>query len=300
MKLVLPRPPLALAPVAGSRHFGHGLLLAMSGITWLFAHWAQAKPWALWSGVDIASESAVVLMLALWLTQLRAARPGGPTTTWLCLGLAGMLLGGWSDLMDEFWKLPREYTLLHGMESALHLVGMTALTRGLQLWRREQLALNARRQGRERGYRDHEQLDGLTQLGDAAYLTQQLRQQQRQGQPAQLVMLGFDDVAGLARRQGLAESDRLLRHAGQLLLLQLRPGDLLCRYAADRFVALLPADASTSPAHMPADLHALLSSHVHACANGQRERLPARMAQATLHPQEDPEAQLLRLLERLR
>lgn len=298
MKLALPRPPLVLAPVAGSRHFGHALLLAMAGITWLFAYWAVAKPMAVWRFIDIVSETAIVVMLATWLVQLRASRPAGRVTTWLCLGLSGMLLGGWADLMDEFWKFPRAYTLLMGMESSFHVAGMIGLTFGLHLWRQEQLALNAMRAGRERGYREHAQIDGLTQLGDGAYLLDQIRHQQAQPRSgAMLVMLGWQDLASLARQHGLAEADRLLQATGPLLLLQLRPGDLLCRYAADRFVALLPEADSA----LAGDLLAALSVHVHPCADGRtRARLSARMASASLDADEDAEAQLLRLLERLR
>lgn len=298
MKVVLPRPPLVLAPVAGSRHFGHGLLLAMAAVTWSFGYWAVAKPLAQWRWVDILSESLIVAMLALWLVQLRASRPAGRVTTWLCLGLAGMLLGGWADLMDEFWKFPRAFTLLMGMESTCHVVGMTGLTFGLHLWRQEQLALNALRAGRERGYREHAQVDGLTQLGDGAYLLAQIERLRRApAVPTTLVMLGWQDLPALARQHGLAESERLLQATGPLLLLQLREGDLLCRYAADRFVALLPnADSA-----LPGDLLAALSAHVHPCADGRtRARLGARMASATLDADEDGEAQLLRLLERLR
>ncbi|WP_343627800.1 diguanylate cyclase [Roseateles sp.] len=298
MKLALPRPPLVLAPVAGSRHFGHALLLAMAGITWLFAYWAVAKPLAVWRFIDILGEAAIVVMLATWLVQLRASRPAGRVTTWLCLGLSGMLLGGWADLMDEFWKFPRDYTLLMGMESSFHVAGMIGLTFGLHLWRQEQLAFNAMRAGRERGYREHAQIDGLTQLGDGAYLLDQIRHQQAQpGSGAMLVMLGWQDLASLARQHGLAEADRLLQATGPLLLLQLRPGDLLCRYAADRFVALLPEADSA----LAGDLLAALSAHVHPCADGRtRARLSARMASASLKADEDAEAQLLRLLERLR
>ncbi len=296
MKLVLPRPPLVLAPVAGSRHFGHALMLMMCGITWLFAHWAVAKPVTAWRWIDILSESLVVGMLSLWLVQLRASRPGGRVTTWLCLGLSGMLMGGWADLMDEFWKLPRDYTLLLGMESGFQLIGMIGLTWGLHLWRQEQLALNALRSGRERGYREHAQIDRLTQLGDGAYLLDQLRQQQHRGEPALLVMLGWTDLAAWSRQHGLAEADRLLQSTGALLLLQMRPGDLLCRYAADRFVALLPHADRT----LPQDLLATMNAHVHPCADGRtRARLQARMAQTMLDPVLDAEAQLLRLVEQL-
>lgn len=304
MKIVLPRPPLELAPVAGSRHFGHALLLAMAGITWAFGYWAVVKPTALWRWIDIVSETSIVAMLALWLVQLRASRPAGRVTTWLCLGLSGMLLGGWADLMDEFWKFPRTFTLLMGMESTCHVMGMVGLTYGLHLWRQEQLALNALRAGRERGYREHAQIDGLTQLGDGAYLLDQIRRQQAQlrtpdapGTRAMLVMLGWQDLPALARQHGLAEADRLLQATGPLLLLQLRAGDLVCRYASDRFVALLP-DADSA---LPGDLLAALSAHVHPCVDGRtRARVGARMASAGLDPVEDAEAQLLRLLERLR
>lgn len=304
MKVVLPRPPLVLAPVAGSRLFGHTLLLTMAGVTWAFGYWAAVKPTALWRWIDIVSETAIVAMLALWLVQLRASRPAGRVTTWLCLGLSGMLLGGWADLMDEFWKFPREFTLLMGMESSFHVVGMIGLTFGLHLWRQEQLALNALRAGRERGYREHTQIDPLTQLGDGAYLLDQIRRQQdlarapgTSAASSMLVMLGWQDLPALARQHGLAEADRLLQATGPLLLLQLRGGDLLCRYAADRFVALLPEADSA----LPGDLLAALSSHVHPCADGRtRARLTARLASAALDPHEDAEAQILRLLERLR
>ncbi len=301
MKLVLSRPPLALAPVAGSHHFGHALMLAMCGITGLFAHWAVAKPMGLWRWIDILSEGAIVAMLALWLLQLRTSRPAGRVTTWLCLGLSGMLLGGWADLMDEFWKLPREYSLLMGMESGFHVIGMVGLTFGLHLWRQEQLALNRLREGRDRGYREHAQIDALTQLGDGAYLLAQLRTQQaqlrRDGGRATLVMLAWQDLPALARQHGLEEAERLLQATGPLLLLQLRPGDLLCRYAADRFVALLPGADSA----MPVDLLGGLSAHVHPCADGRtRARLQARMASASLDPERDAQDQLLQLLESLR
>lgn len=297
MKLVLPRPALVLAPVAGARHYGHAVMLAMCGITALFAHWAALKPADLWRWIDVVGEGGIVAMLALWLQMLRASRPAGRVTTWLALGLSGLLLGGWADVMDEFWKMPREFTLLGGLESGLHIVGMLALTFGLYLWREEQLALNALRAGRERVYREHTQVDGLTQLGDGAYLLDQLRREQRAGRPATLAMLGWEDLPALARQHGLAEAERLLQTTGPLLLLQLRPDDLLCRYAADRFVALLPQADSA----LPDDLLLAMSAHVHPCADGRtRARLRARLAQAPLDPQADPEAQLLRLLERLR
>lgn len=293
MKLVL-RSSLALAPVAGSRHFGQILVLALCAISLAFAQWALPKPMSLWRWFDVLAEGGVAGLLALWLWQLRASRPAGRVTTWLCLGLSGLLLGAWADWMDEFWKVPRELWALHHLEGGLQLLGLLGLSWGLQLWRQEQLALNQLRAGRERAYREHSQVDGLTQLGDGAYLLDQLRQGQAQGRSQALLMLGWADLDRLAREQGLAEAERVLLATGPLLLLGLRPGDLLCRYGKDCFVAL----PGTPDARLGEDLAALLQAYVHPCASGERLRLRPRLAQASLAPGADAEALLLQLLER--
>ena len=54
------------------------------------------------------------------------------------------------------------------------------------------------------------------------------------------LVLDRDDFAANTPRHGKAAGDRLLREVSECLLAQLRADDLLCRYAGDRFVALLP------------------------------------------------------------
>ncbi|TDP13147.1 GGDEF domain-containing protein [Roseateles asaccharophilus] len=231
-----------LAPVLGLRHFGHGLLLLAALLLLPYALLGTPRPLAQWRWMDVLGEGGMSLMVAVWLAYLRAARPAGPVTDRLCLGMAGMLLGGYVDLLDEFWLLPKAMVWDNWLESLLTPLGMAVLTWGLHLWRQEQLALNRQLGTRERLFRDHRRIDTLTQLGDAAYMAAQIELERQAGRGGHLCMLGWPGFeAAVARQQGLAAADQLLRNAGSLLALHLAPGELLCRYAGDRFVLLLPA-----------------------------------------------------------
>lgn len=290
---------LTLAPVLGQRRFGPLLAAGLALLLALVQGLGEPRVWLSW--LDIGAEGGSTLMLGVWLVQLRASRPAGRVTDLLCLGLAGLLLGAWMDLLDECWKLPRAPHWLHGLESAFGLAGMTLLTWGLHEWRQEQLALNEQLRRRERLFREHRTLDAATKLGDARYMAAQLRQERAAGRVGQLLMLGWEGFEQVARRHGLAEAERLLHAAAQLLLLNLRPDDLLCRYGADRFVVLLPECSAELGARMADELQHSLAALSHATADGQaRYRLPVRMATLRSDGAADPEAQLLQLLERLR
>lgn len=288
------------APVLRLQHFGHALLLLMAGVLWLFGQSGVLKPVLQWQWIDIVGEGGMALMLGVWLTQLRASRPAGVVTNWLCLGLATMVLGAWVDWMDEFWALPKTVVWDNWMESTLTPLGVALLTWGLHLWRQEQLVLNEQLRQRERVFREHRSLDGVTQLGDASYMAQQVELERRAGREGALVMLGFEGFDAVLRAHGLAQAERLLQCAGQLLLLNLSPDALLCRYGADRFVVLLPGCAQSGAAVVAADLRLALSSFVfHTGPGGARVRLPAAAASCGTGSDEPPHALMQRLLERL-
>jgi diguanylate cyclase (GGDEF)-like protein len=152
---------------------------------------------------------------------------------------------------------------------------------------------------RERLFREHRSLDGLTQLGDGGYMAAQIGIELRLQRAAALAMLRLEGFDGVVRAHGLAESDRLLQAASHLLLLNLRPDDLLCRYAADRFCVLMPglqgAQAQARAEHLRQAL-SLLSHHTRA---GTCLQLPARLAVADVDSRVEPDAQLLALARRL-
>lgn len=287
------------APVLGLAHFGRALALLMVGSVWLFGWQAAAKPFEQWRWMDIAGEGGMALMAGIWLVQVRSSRPAGRVTSLLCLGLASVLLGQWIDLLDEFWVLPKAVVWDNWLESTLVPLGTLLLTWGLHHWRHEQQALTTQMLKRERLFREHRSFDGVTQLGDARYMGAQIDIEQRLQRPASLAMLSLAGFDSVVRTHGLAESDRLLQAASHLLLLNLRPDDLLCRYAADRFCVLMPGLQGT-PAQAHVDhLRQALSSLAHHARSGERLQLPARAALATVDALAAPEAQLLLLAQRL-
>jgi diguanylate cyclase (GGDEF)-like protein len=290
---------LPQAPVLGLHAFGHSLLLLMAALLWLYAQQGQARALAQWVWLDIVGEGGMTLMVGVWLIYVRASRPAGLVTSLLCLGLAGMLLGGFVDTLDEFWALPKSLLWDNALESTLTPLGMVLLTCGLHQWRREQLVLNAQLRQRERLFRDHRRVDGLTQLGDAGYMAQQLLLERAEGREGSLVMLGWQGFEAVARRHGLAEADRLLQAAAQLLLLHLRGDALLCRYAGDRFIVLLPGLTQGNGDSEGQVLREALAGFAYPLPGGERLQLPVLMTSVGTAGPADPQDLLAQLAGRL-
>ncbi len=288
-----------LAPVLGLAGFGRLVLLAMALILYVFHDQSVAKPLARWNWMDIVGEGGMVVMAAVWLLQLRSSRPAGRVTDLLCLGLAAMLLGEWVDALDEFMLLPKAVLWDNWLESSLVPLGMLLLTLGLHHWRQEQRVLTEQLLRRERLFREHRSLDGITQLGDAGYMASQVTLEQRVQRPAALLMLGLQGFEAVVREQGLAEADRLLQAASHLLLLNLPPDALLCRYAADRFCVLLPGADVASAQQQAADLQAALDHLRHHTRAGLALRLPGRSTWALIDAQKPADEQMLALARRL-
>ncbi|MCV2367949.1 GGDEF domain-containing protein [Roseateles oligotrophus] len=291
--------PAPLAPVLGLTHIAHLLALPMAALLWAFASFGEPKPLLQWRWVDIAGEGGMGVMAAIWLFQLRLSRPGGRVTDLLCLGLAAMMLGQWVDVLDEFWHLPKAIYWDNWLESSLNPLGALLLTLGLHHWRLEQRALTEQLLKRERLFREHRSMDGITQLGDAAYLQAQIALEQRMQRPGALLMLSLDGFDTVTRELGLAESDRLLQAASHLLLLNLHPEHLLCRFAADRFCVLMPGADSDGARLQAEHLQQALNGLAHHSRGGQRLQLRASRAWAPLDASQPPEQQLLSLNARL-
>ncbi|WP_082679809.1 GGDEF domain-containing protein [Paucibacter sp. KCTC 42545] len=297
LKLLQPGP---LAPVLGLSHIAHLLALPMAALLWAFANLGEFKPLAQWRWVDIVGEGGMGVMAGVWLFQLRLSRPGGRVTDLLCLGLAAILLGQWVDLLDEFWRLPKAIVWDNWLESTLVPLGALLLTLGLHHWRQEQRALTEQLLKRERLFREHRSMDGITQLGDANYLQAQIALEQGMRRPGALLMLSLKGFDSVARELGLAEADRLLQAVSHLLLLNLHPDDLLCRYAADRFCVLMPGSDGQAARLQAEHLRQALSSLAHHSRSGQRLQLSGQSAWAEMSLSRPPEQQLLALAHELR
>ena len=275
------------------------LLLAANAALLLHLGAGDLKPMGDWVWLDILGEGGSALLCLVWLGLVLKSRPAGRVTNFLALGLGLVFLSWWVDALDEFILLPDAINWDHWLESAPMPLGLVLLTLGIYHWHREQLAISAQMEKRERLFREHLLFDKLTPLNTADYLRRQLQQSlveaRTEQQPLSLVILDLDDFSQINRLHGHAEGDRVLQALTQLLLLNLRHRDLLCRLAGDRFVVLLP-NTGAREAQLLAEELRLAVAHLayKARAHGERLQLQASTA-AVMALQDDADGLLQRL-----
>ena len=259
------------------------------------------KQWDLIDWVDIVGEGGSVLFVLAWLLLILNSRPSGMVTNLLSAGLAGIFLASWQDFLDEIILMPATARWDSWVESLLMPLGMIVLTIGLYFWHREQQALSQQWQKRERLFRNHHQLDDLLSLTNADYLREQLRHELHSNNPIPpvLLMLDIDQFNSRSREIGFQESDRLLRATSELLLLNLRPQDLLCRYAGDRFAILLPSTDNKTAQQLGSDLQNSLSHCVMKTAQGERILQTASIVVCTAQADDNVDTFLARANQQL-
>ena len=278
--------------------FYPALSLLLAALTLTFATVGELKALAEWHWTDVLAEGGMALLVGVWLVYVRGSRPAGRVTTWLVLGLAAMLVGEWVDALDEVWRLPKAMAWDNALE-ALTPLGMLALTVGLHFWRQEQRVLSRQLAQRERFTRDHRAVDRVTQLADAGYMAGQIQLERDLGRMGCVLMLGLGGFDGFTREQGLRAADHALEAASLTVMLNLRPCDLLCRYAGDRFVVLLPGCGVAEGECLADELKAALAQLNFNGREGRRLRLPVRATLRTTAGAQPPEQLLLDLLQAL-
>lgn len=256
-----------------------------------------------WVWLDILGEGGSAVLALAWLGLILKSRPAGRVTNLLALGLGCVFFSWWIDLLDEFVRMPDSIVWDHWLESLPMPVGLVLLTWGLYHWHHEQLAISAQLEKRERLFREHRQFDKLTPLGTADYLRRQIElelvESHRQQRPLSLVAIDLDDFDSLNQRFGHAEGDAVLQALTQLLLLNLRRQDLLCRLAGDRFVALLPDTGESQARQIAEELRLAVANLAHRSRqHGERLQLRASVACA-MALGEDAETLLARLNQSL-
>jgi diguanylate cyclase (GGDEF)-like protein len=148
------------------------------------------------------------------------------------------------DFIDEIIKIPSDVFWENWLESLPIPIGLVLLTFGIYHWHQEERAISAQMIKRERVFREHRLFDALIPLGGADYLREQvklaLKEARMTAQPLALIAIDIDDFSSINQSLGFREGDEVLQSIAQLLLLNLRGQDLLCRLAGDRFIAVLP------------------------------------------------------------
>jgi len=193
---------------------------------------------------DVAGEGGITAMTLLWIFFILLSRPKGRVTNLLFSGLAIMNLSMTLDFIDEFVSYSEEQAWLSTIESIPAPFGMILMTMALYHWHQEQMTINQQLRNRERFYREHQLSDAISGLASADYMKSQISRElnllHHSLHGFSLLMLDIAQFDRFNRQFGDAEGDKLLQEFAQVITLNIREQDLVCRYASDCFIVMLP------------------------------------------------------------
>ena len=96
-------------------------------------------------------------------------------------------------------------------------------------------------------------------------------------------MIDLDCFDHSRRLLGSADGDRLLRELSELLVLNLRQKDLLCRYAGDRFAVVLPATERLIAENLGRELKQAADHFAFKTRRGETHRVTVHTGLAVSH-----------------
>jgi diguanylate cyclase (GGDEF)-like protein len=193
---------------------------------------------------DAIGEGGITLMILIWIFFTLVSRPAGRVTNLLFIGLTLTHISMLLDFLDEFLRYPQDWAWLSTIESLPAPLGMIIMTFALYHWHQEQNSINNQLRRTERFYREHSLTDFITGLYSADYMKKQIQLEvnhtKDQNASFALVMLDICQFSQFNDHYGYKNGDNLLREVAQLITMNIRDGDLACRYASDRFIVLMP------------------------------------------------------------
>lgn len=265
----------------------------------LYLIYGSIKPVIDWRWMDILGEGGSATLVLSWLLLMVRGRPDGRVTNFFFIGLSAVFFSLWMDALDEFIHMPSAIIWDSWIESAPMPIGLLLITTGIFFWHQEQLAISRQMIKRERLFRDHRLFDALTPLADANYfktqLTHAIQEAQGNAQPLSVILLDMQDFEQINQQHGFEEGNHILQTVSQLLILNLRQHDLVCRLAADRFVIMLPFTGSQLAAQVALDLEkAIQAQAYYHSQHAEKIKLVARTTHTLVHA-EQPQQVLARL-----
>lgn len=277
----------------------YGLATAIVSGTLILRAWGDVKPISEVNWLDVMSEGGMVILAFFWLALLLRSRPAGRVTRLLALGLCAIVFSWSMDFMDEFIRMPSTLIWHNWLESMPIPIALILLSIGIYHWHQEEIAISAQMVKRERYFREHRLFDKLMPVGGGAYLKKQIKlslaESKKQQQPLALIAIDLDDFNVINRLYGIKEGDHILQLVCQLLLLNLRDKDLICRLAGDRFVILLHDTDEAEAKQLSQDLqHAVASFAYRTQESQQRVYLTATTA-ITMAKRDDSDSLIKRL-----
>ncbi|WP_171258504.1 GGDEF domain-containing protein [Acinetobacter boissieri] len=229
----------------------------------MFLVFGQIKHIPQWNWVDILGEGGSTLFIGFWIALLLKGRPQGYVTNYIFFGLSFIFFHLWMDTLDEFIHLPKNIHWNAWLESVPFPIGIALLTIGLMYWKQEQLAISKQLLKTERVFRDHRLFDALTPLADANYFKVQLNtliQNLEEHAQHSVILIDMQQFDAINKQHGFDEGSLILQYISQILILNLRADDLVCRLAGDRFVVLLPHTSCQQAEKIMQQLKKVISS----------------------------------------
>ncbi|MEL0642249.1 diguanylate cyclase [Pseudoalteromonas aliena] len=207
--------------------------------------------------LDIMGEGGIVLMTLIWIAALLISRPPSKVTTYLVIGVGLFMFSATLDLFDE-WLMHPAHQWLSWIESLPAPLGMLLTSVGLYYWHQEQYVLNSQLRRREAHLREHGKVCPTTGLYKAQYLDSVIKEQLMSKQTLWLGAIDIRDFSHFNSEFGFREGDRLLREISELLLMNCRLSDVVCRYAGDCFMVLMPATTEQQAKELMAQIKGAL------------------------------------------
>ena len=185
------------------------------------------------------------------------------------------------------------------LESLPIPIALVLLSIGIYHWHQEEIAISAQMVKRERYFREHRLFDKLIPVGGAAYLKKLLKlslaESKKLQQPLALIAIDLDNFNMINRLYGPEESDHILQLICQLLVLNLRDEDLICRLAGDRFVVLLHNTSEHEAQQMSMDLQNAVASFAYRTRQHHQRVYLSATAVTTMARTDDSDSLIKRL-----
>ncbi|CAH9061808.1 hypothetical protein PSECIP111951_02565 [Pseudoalteromonas holothuriae] len=241
------------------------LLLCILLTTFAVAALAPLKPIDQIKWLDCLGEGGIAFMTLLWLVATLLSRPKGKVTQLLFSGLTAMHISMLLDFLDEFYNFDHAPSWLGGLEAFPALIGMVLMSIAMYFWYQEQQIINFMLNKKERFYREHGLTDFISGLYRADYMKQQIDKElltlKHHNIQFSLALIDIKNFSKFNTKYGTTKANSLLADIGQIILLNLRDGDLACRYASDRFIILMPNTNLPSANQVIAQVSSMVSQH---------------------------------------
>jgi len=245
--------------------------------------------------LDILGEGSIVAVISAWLVFSITSRPAGSVSNQLIVGLNLILITALLDFMDEFIFYTEGHAWLTTIESLPAVLGLLCMTFALKGLHFEQKIISRQLFKQERFYRNHLLTDYITGLNNAPYIREQINSEILSSavQPFSLLMVDISQFDDINLNFGEYAGNQLLSNIAQILMINVRDGDLVCRYVGDCFIILLANTAFNQANHIAQDIE---HSIKHIAFRPQASQLPLYLtvkSSVITHTSEDNAQQLI-------